>query len=100
MTLSPDGSKVVYSPLVRDFRAWKRYQGGWAQELYIFDLSSHDLEQVTDHPRADRDPMWIGGKIYYTSDRDGRNNLYAYDTRTKAHRAADRARPVGYSLAR
>ena len=81
--LSPDGSKVVYSPLVRDFRAWKRYQGGWAQELYTFDLTSHDLERVTDHPRADRDPMWIGDKIYFTSDRDGKNNLFVYDTRTK-----------------
>jgi tricorn protease len=29
--LSPDGTKVVYSPLFRDFRAWKRYQGGWAE---------------------------------------------------------------------
>ena len=82
--LSPDGSKVVYSPLVRDFRSWKRYEGGWAQELYIFDIASHDLVRVTDHPRADRDPMWIGDKIYYTSDRDGRNNLYVYDTRTRA----------------
>ncbi len=82
--LSPDGTRVVYSPLVRDFRSWKRYEGGWAQELYVFDIASHDLVRVTDHPRADRDPMWIGDKIYYTSDRDGRNNLYAYDTRTQA----------------
>ena len=81
--LSPDGSRVVYSPLVRDFRTWKRYQGGWAQELYIFDLGSYELERVTDHPRADRDPMWIGNKVYFTSDRDGKNNLYSYDTRSK-----------------
>ena len=78
--LSPDGSRIVYSPLVRDFRTWKRYEGGWAQELYIFDLDSYDFERLTDHPRADRDPMWIGDEIYFTSDRDGKNNLYAYDT--------------------
>jgi tricorn protease len=81
--LSPDGARVVYSPLVRDFRTWKRYQGGWAQELYIFDIESHELERVTDHPRADRDPMWIGGKVYFSSDRDGKNNLYAFDTLTR-----------------
>ena len=81
--LSPDGTQVVYSPLVRDFRTWKRYEGGWAQELYIFDLDSYDFEQITDHPRADRDPMWIGGKIYFTSDRDGKNNLFSYDTLSK-----------------
>ena len=38
---SPDGSEVVYSPLFRDFRTWKRYSGGWAQQLYIFDLKTH-----------------------------------------------------------
>ena len=79
-TLSPDGRKVVYSPLFRDFRAWKRYEGGWAQELYIFDLDSHDTVNISNHPRADRDPMWIGDTIYFTSDRDGTLNIYAYDT--------------------
>ncbi|MEM7355878.1 MAG: S41 family peptidase [Acidobacteriota bacterium] len=76
---SPDGQRVVYSPLVRDFRHWKRYEGGWAQELYLFDLETYDTVRVSDHPRADRDPMWIGGEIYFTSDRDDKNNLYAYD---------------------
>src|SRR6266436_8872706 len=45
--LSPDGSKAVYSPLSRDFRTWKRYSGGWAQQLYIFDLKSHAQEKIT-----------------------------------------------------
>ncbi len=77
--LSPDGTRVVYSPLFRDFRTWKRYEGGWAQELYIFDRETHAVERVTDHRRADRDPMWIGDAIYFTSDRGGTLNLYAYD---------------------
>ncbi|PWG73694.1 hypothetical protein DF186_21730, partial [Enterococcus hirae] len=74
--LSPDGSRIVYSPLSRDFRTWKRYQGGWSQGLHIFDLETHELLQVTDHPRSDRDPMWIGDAIYFSSDRDGKLNLY------------------------
>ena len=77
--LSPDGARVVYSPLFRDFRTWKRYEGGWAQELYIFDLETHVVERVTTHRRADRDPMWIGNAIYFTSDRTGTLNLYSYD---------------------
>ena len=80
---SPDSKRMIYSPLVRDFRTWKRYQGGWAQDLYIFDLSTHEATQVTDHPRTDRDPMWIGGKIYFASDRDGKLNLYSYDVASK-----------------
>ena len=77
--LSPDGKQVVYSPLIRDFRTWKRYEGGWAQDLYIFDLESYDLRRVTDDPRSDRDPMWIDDKIYFSSDRDGTLNLFAFD---------------------
>ncbi len=80
---SPDGKKMVYSPLVRDFRTWKRYQGGWSQDLYIFDLKSFEVEQVTDDRRSDRDPMWIKDRIYFTSDRDGTLNLYAYETGSK-----------------
>lgn len=77
--LSPDNSKIVYSPLFRDFRTWKRYQGGWAQELYIFDLSSHEAQRIAASDRADRDPMWLGDAIYFNSDRDGHYNLYKYD---------------------
>src|SRR5467141_1730598 len=80
---APDGRKVVYSPLFRDFRTWKRYSGGWAQQLYIFDLSSHATEKITDDPRAHRDPMWVGSKIFYSSDKDDTLNLYAYDVKTK-----------------
>ena len=80
--ISPDGKRVAYSPLFRDFRTWKRYQGGWAQDLYLFDLDSNRAEQITDHIRTDRDPMWIGDDVYFVSDRDGVLNLYRYDTGT------------------
>jgi tricorn protease len=77
--LSPDGKQVVYTPFARDFRTWKRYQGGWAQDLYLFDLASHEVKNITSHPRTDRDPMWIGGKIFFNSDRTGTLNLWSYD---------------------
>ena len=82
--ISPDSKQVVYSPLFRDFRTWKRYSGGWAQQLYIFDLKSHAAEKITDDPRCHRDPMWVGDKIYYSSDKDDTLNLYSYDPKTKS----------------
>jgi tricorn protease len=81
---SPDGSKVVYSPLFRDFRHWKRYQGGWAQNLFIFDLESYEVEPVSHSVRTERDPMWIGDTIYFVSDRDDRLNIYGFDPATGA----------------
>jgi tricorn protease len=76
---SPDGLKIAYSPLWRDFRSEKRYQGGWANDLYIFDLRHPSLTQITADPRTDRDPMWIGSAVYFNSDRSGVFNLYRYD---------------------
>ena len=76
---SPDGKRMVYSPLFRDFRTWKRYEGGWAQDLYIYDLATNAVEKIAPSVRTERDPMWIGDTIYFASDRDGTLNLYAYD---------------------
>lgn len=77
--LSPDGSKIVYSPRSRDFRSEKRYGGGQANQLYIFDLKNYDARRITDNIRPSRDPMWIANTIYFNSDRDGHFNLYAFD---------------------
>jgi tricorn protease len=76
---SPDGSEIVYSPQSRDFRPEKRYGGGQANVLYIFNLKTYDARRISEGVRASRDPMWIGNTVYYDSDRDGHFNLYAYD---------------------
>jgi len=81
--LSADGQQIVYSPLFRDFRAWKRYEGGWAQDLYLFYVSTRETLQITDHARTERDPMWVGDSIFFASDRDDRLNLYRFDPATR-----------------
>lgn len=81
-SFSPGGNKLVYSPRARDFRSEKRYAGGQANQLYIFDIETYEAKKITDSPRANRDPMWIGEKIFFNSDRDGHFNLYAYDIKT------------------
>lgn len=83
---SPDGRRLVYSPLWRDFRNEKRYQGGWANDLYVFDLDRPSLQRITQDPHTDRDPMWVGGAIYFNSDRDGIFNLYRYDLASRVTR--------------
>jgi tricorn protease len=79
-SFSPGGNQIAYSPQARDFRTEKRYSGGEANEIYIFDTETHAAKLITAGPRASRDPMWIGKEIYYNSDRDGHFNIYAYDT--------------------
>jgi tricorn protease len=77
---SPDGTKMVYSPRTRDFRSEKRYGGGQANTLYIYDLAAGDARKISEGVRPWRDAMWIGDKIYFNSDMDGKFNLYAFDT--------------------
>ncbi len=75
--LSPDGSKYVYTPIDREFRTWKRYRGGRAQELWIYDLEANTSVQITNHPATDNQPSWVGDQIYFSSDREYTLNLYA-----------------------
>jgi tricorn protease len=81
---SPDGKRIAYSPLFRDFRTWKRYAGGWAQDLYLYDMASAEARPFAVTPRTERDPMWIGDAVYFASDRDGTLNLYSYDLASEA----------------
>ncbi len=76
---SPDGKRMVYSPRTRDFRSEKRYGGGQANTLYIYDLQTNDAKKISEGVRPWRDAMWLGDKIYFNSDKDGKFNLFSYD---------------------
>ncbi len=86
--LSPDGKSIAYTPKSRVFRTWKRYLGGMATDIFIFDLENKTAENITDHIANDELPMWSGNKIYFLSDRgdNQRNNIWAYDISTKQTR--------------
>src|SRR5215471_6779307 len=85
---SPDGARFVYMPMSQDFRNWKRYRGGWAPDLWLFDLKTMAARNITNNPANDAQPMWRGNTIYFISDRDAseRNNLWAEDVTTGAVR--------------
>ena len=80
-TYSPDGKQFVYMPMSQDFRNWKRYRGGWAPDLMLFDLKTFATKNITSNPANDAQPMWHGNTIYFISDRGAneRNNIWAYD---------------------
>jgi len=81
--LSPDAKKICFTPVDREFRTWKRYKGGRATNLWIYDLAGNTSEQITDFAGTDQCPTWYGDNIYYASDRDLRLNIYRYNTKSK-----------------
>ncbi len=85
MTYGPDGHSIAYTRIFRDFRTWKRYDGGLAQDVFTYDLNSHALTRITDWKGTDTSPMWAGRRIYFLSDRDSnrRANIWVYDLDSK-----------------
>ncbi len=79
---SPDKSKIAYNRIFREFRTWKRYRGGQADDVWIYDFSTEELRNITNNPAQDIIPMWAGNKIYFNSDRDKIMNLFSYDLTT------------------
>ncbi|HYA49441.1 MAG TPA: peptidase S41, partial [Burkholderiales bacterium] len=82
-SFSPDGRHLAYVPLRRAFTAWKRYRGGETTPVWVADLADSAIEKVP-HPNSnDFNPMWVGDKVYFLSDRDGAVTLFAYDVKAK-----------------
>lgn len=79
---APDGNKLAYNHVFREFRTWKRYTGGMADDIRIFDFKTKESKKITDNINQDIIPMWVGDKIYYLSDRDARMNLFSYDVKS------------------
>jgi len=83
---SPDKTKLAYNRVFREFRTWKYYRGGMADDIWIYDFKSKKTENLTNNPAQDVFPMWKGEKIYFCSDRDRTMNLFVIDLNTKETR--------------
>lgn len=82
-SFSSDGSKMAYNRVFREFRTWKHYRGGMADEVWIHDFNTHETKAITNNDAQDIFPMWIGNEIFFLSDRDRTMNLFVYNTETE-----------------
>jgi tricorn protease len=90
-SFSPDGARLAYVPYSNYGRkteprfrgAWKRYRGGLAAPVWIATLADSRIEKIPRNDSNDFNPMWVGNKVYFLSDRNGPVTLFAYDTLTK-----------------
>jgi tricorn protease len=87
-SISDDGKWLAYNPFASDYSTWKRYRGGRAADIWLFNLRDHSSKKITDWEGADTFPMWHGHEIYYVSDAGPahRLNVWVYDTTTERSR--------------
>jgi len=84
-SFSPDDKKLAYNRIFREFRTWKRYRGGMADDIWVYDFASKKVTNITNNPAQDIIPMWKDQRIYFLSDRNENKkmNLFVYDTQKK-----------------
>lgn len=80
---SPDGKRLAYVPIAKWQKAWKRYQGGQTTPIWLAGLPDLKIEKVPRNNSNDEQPMWVGDKVYFLSDRNGAMTLFRYDTASK-----------------
>lgn len=78
-----DGSKLAMNRVFREFRTWKNYRGGMADDIWVVDPATGKTENITNNPAQDIYPMYYGDKIYFVSERDKIANIFVYDTKSK-----------------
>lgn len=82
--ISPDGRLIAYQ-LVRPWETEERnYRGGQNQPIRVLNLKTYAMEKLPWTDSRDQQPVWLGNTIYFISDRDWTNNVWAYDTQTRA----------------
>ena len=62
---SPDGKKLAYNRVFREFRSWKYYRGGMADDIWIYDPQAKKVTNITNNVAQDIFPVWIGDDIFF-----------------------------------
>jgi tricorn protease len=84
-SFSPDGESIAYVSRITENYPFKRYRGGLASDVVLFNLKKMTAENITANTATDGKPVWYKNKIYYISDVDNnkRRNVWVYDITTK-----------------
>ncbi len=84
-SFSPDGESIAYVSRITENYPFKRYRGGLASDVVVFNLKKMTAENITANSATDGKPVWHKNGIYYISDVDDskRRNIWVYDMNTK-----------------
>ncbi len=88
---SPDGRKIAYS----------HWSAGGFRDIHILDLDAMTVERITHDRAMDMQPAWSpsGDALYFSSDRTGIFNIYAYDLKSGGLRQVTNVRTGAFAPA-
>ncbi|MBP9924488.1 MAG: PD40 domain-containing protein [Cyclobacteriaceae bacterium] len=75
---SPDGKQIVIDRVHRWDVEWRNYRGGQNTPLVILNLADQTEKLIPNESTFDIQPLWLGDKIYFLSDRDWTSNIWSY----------------------
>ena len=82
-SFSADGKQLAFNRVFREFRTWKYYKGGMADDIWIYNFDDKTTKNITDNPAQNIFPMWFGDEIFFVSDRDRIANIFAYNVKNR-----------------
>ena len=85
-SFSPDAENIAYVTRITENYPFKRYRGGFASDILVYNLKQNKVENITRNPMTDGKPAWIKNKIFYVSDAgtNNRRNIWVYDRDKKS----------------
>ncbi len=79
-SFSEDGKYLAFNKIFREFRTWKYYKGGMADDIWVYDYTKKEAIRLFENPAQDIFPMWYKDQVFFASDRDRIMNLFVYNT--------------------
>jgi len=78
-SFSPEGNRIAVDPMSRWDTEWRNYRGGQNTPIILLDVNTHEEVRLPNERTTDTQPVWMGGKVFFLSDRDLATNVWSYD---------------------
>ncbi len=82
-SFSPEAGRIAFVANTQWQPNWKRYRGGQTTAIWIADIADSSIQaRIPRENSNDFNPMWVGERIYFLSDRNGPVTLFSYDVQS------------------
>ena len=81
---SPDEKQIAIDKMRRWDSEWRAYRGGQNTPLIILNLADQSEVLIPNEKTTDIQPVWMGGDVYFLSDRDWVMNIWRYNVSSRS----------------